>query len=296
MEKDKERMLELLADQTLFGLTEEETAELENFKNRFPEFKDDRSFEMAAAAINLIDLKVEDALPANLQTKLEMRAEEFVGAPTKARQFANVENNQTAELPQDAFARSIDEFVPAKTSIRQWLGWAVAAAACVALAINLWLTRVQPQPEIAKNPEAARMPEIIKTPTPELTAAQKREQLIASAPDVIQKNWTSPKDKEKILGDIVWSNSQQKGFMRLRGLPVNDPNQATYQLWIADAARAEKKALSGGVFDVNETGEVVIPIEAELKVKSPKEFNITREKPGGVVVSSPERIVAIAKI
>lgn len=295
MEKNQERMLELLADQTLFGLTGEETAELENLKVSFPDLKNDNSFEIAAAAINLVHLKIEDALPSHLQAKLEMQAGEFLGVQQKARQFSGFENVQTAESPQDAFARSIDEFAP-KPSIWQWLGWAIAAAACIALAINLWLTRVSPQPEIAKNPEPVKTPEIIKTPMPELTAAQKREQLINSAPDIIQTNWTAPKDDKKVLGDIVWSNSKQKGYIRLRGLPVNDPNEATYQLWIADAARAEKKALSGGVFDVDETGEVVIPINVELKVKSPKEFNITREKPGGVVVSSPERIVAIAKI
>lgn len=301
MEKDKEKMLELLADETLFGLTAEESAELQRLEEIFPDFRNDDSFERAAAAINLINLDIDDALPPHLLAKLEAQAGEFFAAPREAREFSSVEKNQSAELPQDVFARSIEEFAP-KTSIWQRLGWLVAAAACVALALNLWLTRFQPQPEVARNTETVKTPEAVKTPEPtntpaaELTAAQKREQLLASAPDVIQTNWTSPKDKKKILGDIVWSNSKQKGFLRLRGLPVNKPGEETYQLWIVDAARNEKNPLSGGVFDINETGEVVIPIDAQLKVKEPKEFNITKEKPGGVVVSKPERAVAIAKV
>lgn len=301
MEKDKERMLELLADQTLFGLSAEETAELKRLKDNFPEFEDDNSLEMAAAAINLINLNIEDSVPPSLLAKLESQAAEFLGTPTKTRELASFEMNQPAELPQNVFARSIEEFAP-KPSIWQWLGWAVAATACVALALNLWMTRFQPKTEIARNPETVKTPETIKTPetlktlTPELTAAQAREQLLTSAPDVIQTSWTSPKDKQKVLGDIVWSNSKQKGYIRLHGLPVTKPNEETYQLWIVDGARTEKNPLSGGVFAINETGEVIVPIDAQLNVNEPKVFAITKEKPGGVVVSKPERMVAVAKV
>lgn len=295
MEIDKEKMLELLADQTLFGLTGEETAELERLKRVFPEFKNDYSFEMTAAAIGLTQLKMEDVLPARLQSRLEAQAAEFFGAPQKAREFGKVEEKRDAELPQDVFARSIEEFAP-KLLIWQRLGWAVAVAACVALAVNLWLTRVRPQPETARNPETVQTPEAFKTPLPELTAAQKREQLLASAPDVIRTNWTNPKNKEEVLGDIVWSSAEQKGYMRLRGLPVRNPNEETYQLWIVDEAQNQKTPLSGGVFDINASGEVVIPIDAQLKVGKPKGFIITIEKPGGVVVSAAEKVAAVAKI
>ncbi len=295
MEKEKERMLELLADRTLFGLTEAETAELENLFDKFPEFKADDSFEMAAAAINLIHLQMEDSLPSHLHSKLESQAAEFFGATPKAREFTNLENRQSADSAESEIAGNIYE-IPARTSVWQWLGWAVAVAACVVLAINLWLTHSQPQTEIARNSETVKTPEIIKTPTPELTAAQKREQLIAGAPDVIQTNWTSPNDKGKILGDVVWSNSEQKGYIRLHGLPVTNSGEETYQLWIVDESRSEKTPLSGGVFNINEQGDIVIPIQAQLEVKKPKEFAITKEKSGGVVVSKPERTVAIAKI
>jgi anti-sigma-K factor RskA len=295
MEKDRERMLELLADQTLFGLTDVEKAELENLKNRFPEFKDDNSFEMSAATINLINLRTEDSLPADLQAKLEASAQEFFNSPEKARQFSDVERNRAAVASKDEIAGNIYE-VSRKPSIWQWLGWAVAAAACIALAINLWLTRVQPQPEIAKTPQTIQTPEPVKTPAPELSAAQKREQLLASAPDVIQTNWTSAKDDKRVLGDVVWSNSQQKGFVRLRDLPALNPNEETYQLWIIDKTRDAKTPLSGGTFDASETGEIIIPINAQLRINEPAVFAISKEKAGGVVVSKPDRLVAVAKV
>jgi hypothetical protein len=47
---------------------------------------------------------------------------------------------------------------------------------------------------------------------------------------------------------------------------------------------------------VNSNGEVVIPINARLKAKSPHLFAVTIEKPGGVVVSKREKIAAVAKV
>jgi anti-sigma-K factor RskA len=70
----------------------------------------------------------------------------------------------------------------------------------------------------------------------------------------------------------------------------------TYQLWIVDKTRDEKTPVSGGVFDMNALGEVIIPIDAQLKINEPKVFAVTKEKAGGVVVSKPDRIVAVAKV
>lgn len=354
MDKNKERMLELLADQTLFGLTEGETAELENLKNRFIEFKDDESFEMTAAAINLMNLEIDESLPAHLQTKLEAQAQEFLGVPQKSRLASGTEKNKSSDSSENEIAGNIYG-IRSKPPIWQWLGWAVAATACVALAINLWLTRSQPQPEIAsepktvqtpetvQSPELAQIPEIVntpepasspeivktpeqektpesakipktvitpeivaipetakipqtaKTPAPELTEAQKREQLLASAPDVIKTTWTAAKGDKRVLGDVVWSSAQQKGYVRMRGMPALDPTKETYQLWIFDDERNEKTPVSGGMFNMS-AGEVVIPITAQLKINKPKQFAVTKEKAGGVVVSKPDRVVAIAKV
>ena len=44
------------------------------------------------------------------------------------------------------------------------------------------------------------------------------------------------------------------------------------------------------------TSEIVIPIDAKIKVQKPKMFAVTAEKPGGVVVSPLEKVMAVAKV
>ena len=100
---------------------------------------------------------------------------------------------------------------------------------------------------------------------------------------------------EPMSGKVVWSDDLQEGYMELTNLEVNDPSQNQYQLWIVDPSRA-KQPVDGGVFDVDSTGTVRIPINAKLDVDKPQAFVITLEKPGGVVVSEQEVVVAISKV
>jgi anti-sigma-K factor RskA len=288
-EEKKERLFELLADQTMVGLNEEELMELKQLKIQFPDWENDLSFELAAAAIGLTNLDTKRAVPASLRARVLADADKFFNPTEETQEVKSFAPRKNVGSLATESVGSIVE-VESKRPIWQWLGWAVAAAACVALAFNIWLTRVQPNTEIVKQPER------IQTPTPELSAAQKRAEFLVSATDVITKNWKSPKDAGKILGDIVWSNSQQKGYLRFRGLPANNPTKECYQLWIVDETQDKKTPISGGVFDIAENGETIIPIDAQLEIKKPIMFAITKEKPGGVVVSKPDRIVAVAKV
>lgn len=97
-------------------------------------------------------------------------------------------------------------------------------------------------------------------------------------------------------GDLVWNAVQQRGVMRFTGLVPNDPRVAQYQLWIVDASRDARYPVDGGVFDVTETGEVLVLITPRLPVDRPTLFAITLERPGGVVVSSRERLVLAAPV
>ena len=64
-----------------------------------------------------------------------------------------------------------------------------------------------------------------------------------------------------------------------------------------DAGRDKRYPVDGGVFDVPaNTAEVVIPIRAALMVRKPAAFAVTVEKPGGVVVSGREHVVALGAI
>lgn len=95
-------------------------------------------------------------------------------------------------------------------------------------------------------------------------------------------------------GEVVWSESLQRGYMRLKGMSPNDPKVRQYQLWIVDPVR-DTHPVDGGVFDVASTGEVIVPFEARLPVRGAGAFAITSEKPGGVVVSAGPLLVVAAK-
>ncbi len=95
-------------------------------------------------------------------------------------------------------------------------------------------------------------------------------------------------------GEVVWSESLQRGYMRLKGMSPNDPKVRQYQLWIVDPVR-DTHPVDGGVFNVASTGEVIVPFDARLPVRGAAAFAITSEKPGGVVVSAGPLLVVAAK-
>lgn len=258
-ELNEEKLLDLLCKKAVSGLNESETEELKRLETEFPDLADDDSFELAAAAINLSAIDSNEKMPAHLRTAISAQAAEFF---------------EPNEELQKTFA-----FEP-KRSFWQSLGWGVAALACLLLAVNVYLTRFQvPANEVLAN-------------------SQKREILLAESSDLIKAEVSKadPKSPVEITGDVVWSSEKQTGYLRFRGLPVNDPERSTYQLWIFDEAQDEKYPVDGGVFDINQDGEVIIPIDAKINVKNPKLFAVTKEKPGGVVVSDRTGIIAVAKV
>ena len=277
-DSDREKMLDLLFAKATTGLSAEESEQLRELEKAFPELKDDNSFELAAAAIGLINLKTDEPMPSHLRAKILDDADRFFVSGKE----------EAAESETEEFQKTF-AFEP-KRSIWQSLGWLVAAAACIALVIVLWLPRNQPTIE-----EAEIVPQQV-TPAPTPNLAEQRRALLASANDVVQRNWTefNPKQPRNVQGDVVWSNSAQKGFIRFQNLPVNDKTKEAYQLWIFD--ETQKNPIDGGVFDADEAGEIVIPIDAKLEVKKPTMFAVTAEKPGGVVVSELGKVMAVAKI
>ncbi len=112
----------------------------------------------------------------------------------------------------------------------------------------------------------------------------------------VQVAWAPSTDPagRNASGDVVWHAASQRGVMRFRGLAPNDKRIAQYQLWIVDANRDARYPVDGGVFDVNESGEVLVAIDARLPVGRATLFAVTLEAPGGVVVSTRERLVLAA--
>ena len=85
--------------------------------------------------------------------------------------------------------------------------------------------------------------------------------------------------------------------MRLAGLAVNSPDEFQYQLWIFDEERDERYPVDGGVFDMPAGGGAAeVVVRATLDVAEPTLFAVTVEEPGGVVVSSRDRIATIAQV
>lgn len=279
-----DKLLELLADQTLFGLSAKERMELEELKKQFPDWEEDVSLELAAAAIGLSNLDIEDDLPASLRSKIFADADGFFTQSEHSQEIIN------SNVPVFESIANRFEPEPVRQPIWQWLGWAFAAAACVALAFTLWTTSSRQQPEVVK------IPSVNQTPPLQLSAEQERARLLTTASDAVKISLTDPKNAKEIVGEMVWSNSMQKGYARFNRLPVNDTSKETYQLWIVDETQNPKTPVSGGVFNISKTGEVIIPIDPQLTIKKPAAIAVTAEKPGGVVVSAQEKVVAFAKI
>lgn len=276
MKELDDKKMELLCDSILFGLTEEELRELEGIDRSAMSSLDAQELELTAAKLSLIGIDKDAQLPQHLFDKI---------AADAIKHIASDENVFTRPRGE-----KVIEDAPSG-SIWGWLGWAAAATACIALAVNLYTTRSTT--EVVTGP--------LPTPTVEapLTPAALRAQLLASGEATLVKaEWSKGNvpASENISGDVVWSDDKQVGYMRLRGLPVNDKTREQYQLWIFEDGKLEPHPKDGGVFDVNAEGEVIIPIDAKLATNQPKAFAITIEKPGGVVVSDRKRIAGLAVV
>ena len=275
-----ERLLDLLCDKAVRGLTEAEERELAALSSGADVEMDAQSLEFAAAAVMLAETDIEP-MPAHLEAKILQGAERHFAAPGGSR---------STEQPS---VRTV-QWVQPRRSFLDWFGWPVAAAASVALIFTIFYNQQRVNRLEAQLQEMQR-----PTPAPtEPTMAQKRDELIREASDLTRASWTkgNVKESEGVTGEVVWSDEKQMGYMTFRGLPPNDPNREAYQLWIFEQADLEAHPKDGGVFNVAETGEVIVPIEAKLKAVTPKAFAVTVEKPGGVVVSGREKIAALAPV
>jgi anti-sigma-K factor RskA len=258
------RAEELLVDQAVHGLSHAEQAELDALLNNNTANADNLQDEFMQTAA-LIQLGMLD---------IESQRIEKMPAHVHARILADAAPATPTDIPGD---KSGDNIVPfaarqeqAPRPLTVWrnplVGWAVAAALAIALVV-------------------------VRTDID--TSLTDRGNLIASAPDLIAVQWQPSEfsDFKTVTGDVVWSDANQTGYMRLAGMPVNNPTQQQYQLWIVAPGRAPQP-VDGGVFDiVSGDGEIIVPINAKLDVSQPVAFAITLEKPGGVVVSEGPLLV-----
>ena len=259
---DNEALLDLLVGRVTEGLSPAEAAQLEREIERGAELDPD-CLEQAAAAATVAFARADRRaaqMPQALRERILERAESG-SAEVVYLQDRREQAERTAPAPR-----------------RPWLsGAAVGWYAAAALAVVL----VLPRPESA--------PPLVPT------LNEQRAALLASAPDAITVPWLQSEQAgyEQVVGDVVWSDSAQRGFLRLVGLPANEPTVSQYQLWIIDPDR-DDQPVDGGVFNVAAGGEVLVAIDAKLAVETPRAFALTLEQPGGVVVSDGPLLVVAA--
>ena len=281
--RDRERLEQLLADEATEGLDAVGVRERDTLLAEHPDVDVDGFMRAAAAWQRVVWGGEVDELPAGLAGRVVAA----VRAEASAAGDGSLATPAPAPIPL-ADARSASATTGATSRARPtaatpvritrsgvWGGWLAAAAALV-IAVLGW----------------TREP----VPAKPISLAVQRDTLVREARDLLRVEWAAPEDPAyaAVTGDVVWSTQRQAGFLRLSGLPVNDPDEAQYQLWIVDPSR-DAEPVDGGVFDVGPDGEQIIAIDAKLRVDRPTVFALTLEQPGGVVVSEgPLLVVAQA--
>ncbi len=259
------RLDELFADRALGALTPEDEVELKGLLRDHPD-RDDLGWEISVAALAVAFAAQQDPegvepLPSTLALRLE---HELVRQTTSPREPSFPPLPKISSPAPTASARTSAPSSTRPLRLVSGLGWAAAAVLAIALA---W-------------PES-------RPGLPPLPSADE----IAAIPGALDWTFTALPGFEEASGRVVWSAKEQRGVLELRGLPVNDPRQSQYQLWIMDAEQAQP--IDGGVFDVRGSVQRVA-IDSRLPALAVQQFAITVEKPGGVVVSAQESVVASA--
>ncbi len=224
-----------------------------------------QEFEQAAAAIACVTASADtDSMPSELRLRCSGAARAVLTDP----------NPEPSSSPAPLKFTPERNHEPSRSG-GLGLAW-LAAAACLLLAVTAWWP--------------ARAP---------LDAVQRMQNLTATASDLDRWDWDAwDPALEGVSGEVVWSEQAQEGYLVLAGLPQNDPTQEQYQLWVIESSRGtplEVPPVDGGVFDITEDGEVVVQIRCAIPAQGVVAFAVTREPPGGVVVSDQSQKVVIAQ-
>ena len=259
----EDRLLDLLTTAATESLTPAEQQELDALLAEQDRWgRDDLDLAAAEMDIAMSD-SLGEAMPEHLRRRIAKAAPSQIAAAAPP-----------VASTQSTLSRS---------NVWSSAGWLAAAAMFI---LMLW------SPWRAGDPAAPGAALPVTAPT----AAELRAELVQDASDLLQVDWGASEidGYTEVTGDVIWSHSRQEGYMRLSGLPINDPTAKQYQLWIVDPAR-DKNPIDGGVFDIDRsTGEVIIPIDAKLAVTNAAAFAITLEQPGGVVVSEGPLLIVAA--
>lgn len=295
---ENEALIDLLCERSACGLDGEAQGELRSLlasADRVPEdLFDDAAALFAVAFVSNGD---GETLPTDVGRMMRQVAASFSSPAASAAEVAAASNGRSAGEAGAIDIETARQQLQRSGSVPPlaWAGW-LAAAACLLVAF------------------------IVTRPEGSPTAMEQKATLLASAQDAFTAAWKGLDDvglspvthplNRGVGGDVVWSDERDAGVMTLAGLAPNDPEEFQYQLWIFDEERRTgdlpqfaveglpiltQRPVDGGVFDCvpGADGTAVVPIDAKLPVGKAAIFAITKEPPGGVVVSDRD-IVFVA--
>ena len=292
VEQLSERAQDLLVERTLWGLEPGSETELSVAVADVDGMA--YGFERAVGALSVAMVASDpDPLPDSLRIRLEGLAEtdavRSINDPSRSMVGGSNQQSSPGPIP---FAPAPAQDTRSAAGPLQWFGW-VAAAACLTYAMFVTTPSTGPVAGVGPN------------------LAVRLSAFEDEAVDLVRAGWAGlsalgaqnhPLDNG-VAGEILWSDDQDTGFMTIRGIEPNDPSEFQYQLWIFDAERRTgdlpqfaadeisplltQRPVDGGVFDValDEDGRLIVPIDAKLPVGKAAIFAVTKERPGGVVVS-----------
>ena len=288
-----ERLSDLLVQRAIEGLGPETRAELMERARQYPDYDDD-AIDRIAAALSIADLELEP-VPVHVRDRLEEGAENW------CREQAGQQAPVVAfpETPHAADAGGGFRWLAAASVVIGVFGWYQAfnnGAERDQLATELEGARqILADTRDSLQSQQALVARLSNPPAPDFG---QRMSVLAGGGRARVIAWTHTEDPTALEagGELVWDNDKQEGYMRFSGLAANNPEELQYQLWIFDQTRDDRHPVDGGVFNVPAgQSEVIVPIRARLPVGKPVLFAVTVERPGGVVVSSRERIALVAK-
>jgi hypothetical protein len=266
-----QELFNLLSDRALFGLEVSDTEKLNELLARHPWVRDE--YMDNAVARMAVEFEAHDPESEPMPQALADRITDRLKS----------EANQTTPEVAGRIEPRIVDGSGGSVGWLGWIGWAAAAAALV-FAATLW------EPDVRRVGNATQLVSWVE-----------------AHPDAVRWDWSPGlvNPTEGVTGYVTFSPEAQEGFMMIKGLEPNDPRIEQYQLWIWDRERepdpdnpqplAENvHPVDGGVFNVNDDGEVVVPMKLPLRVGQPYLFAVTVERPGGVVKSDKSWVPIIA--
>jgi len=293
---EDERLVDLMAERAIGGLSEAESEELEALAAQYGLRGDELDLPVAAMDLLYVESDLDiQAAPDEVVSSLLKLGGRVAG---ELRQLeADEADASDAGRELKLSGTPAEATVPARVGGLVWGGWLAAAACLVVAAVAWWPGASEQAPAV-------------------LTLAERVDQM-RSLPTAVTASWAglddlglteSPHAYDRgLAGEVVWDEATDTGYMVFTGLAGNDPTELQYQLWIFDAERAvgdlpqfavegfppilTQRPVDGGVFDSGE-GEVIIPINARLPIGRAALFAVTVEPPGGVVVSDRDIVTA----